>query len=340
MSLVLWIAVFKRHLHALKCYVDDNFSFSISGHVELYAPYDTFLPSKQVRLLHLWDEIGLPHEEEKQISGTCIPIIGFDVDPNAMTVTMSHAKRTELIDACTVFTVRGTCKTLREFQCLQGWINWALNVFPHLWPTLCESYCKILGKTRANAPIRVNNAMRRELEWFSQCVWASDGIHMLKSVKWSPYDWMAMTLIGFTNTSGVSMGIWFLGKFASFQCSLPTEGPQGLIFFYEALAVYSTFHLGASYGCDRIAIYCDNTNTVDMCRSLRAQLTYNSILISSVDFTLSTSIATKVYFVPGTQNVIADHLSRFQNAKALRLAPRLHIQTFKPPQDAMGAAKK
>ena len=29
-SLVLWIAVFKCHLHALKCYVDNNFSFSIS----------------------------------------------------------------------------------------------------------------------------------------------------------------------------------------------------------------------------------------------------------------------------------------------------------------------
>ena len=112
MSLVLWIAVFQRHLHALKCYMDDNFSFSISGDIELYAPYDTFLPSEQVRLLQLWDKINLPHEEEKQISGTCIPIIGFDVDPNTMTVTMSHTKRTELIDTCTAFTTQGARKTL------------------------------------------------------------------------------------------------------------------------------------------------------------------------------------------------------------------------------------
>jgi hypothetical protein len=59
-----------------------------------------------------------------------------------------------------------------------------------------------------------------------------------------------------------------------------------------------------------------------------------------VDFTLSTSIATKVYFVPGTQNVIVDYLSHFQNHKALRLVPNLGINTFQPPQDAMGAAKK
>ena len=340
MSLVLWIAVFKRHLRALKCYVDDNFSFSISGDLELYPPYDAFLPSEQVRLLQLWDEINLPHEEEKQISGTCIPIIGFEVDPNAMTVTMSHAKRTELIEACTAFTIRGARKTLREFQRLQGWINWALNVFPHLRPALCESYHKISGKTRPNAPIRVNNAMRRELSWLCRRVLASDGIHMLKSVEWSPYDRMASTLIGFTDASGVGMGIWFPGEFAGFQCSLPTEGPRDLIFFYEALAVCSAFHLGASYACDRMAIYCDNTNTVDMFASLRAQPTYNSILISAVDFTLDSSISTKVYYVPGPQNVIADHLSRFQNAEALRLAPHLHIQNFTPPQDAMGAAKK
>ena len=170
MSLVLWIAVFKCHLHALKCYVDDNFSFSISGDIKLYATYDALLPSEQVHLLQSWDEISLPHEKEKQISGTCIPIIRFDVNPNAMTVTMSDAKRTKLIDACKVFTIRGTQKTLCEFQRLQGWINWVLNVFPHLCPALCESYRKILGKTWPNVPIWVNNAMQRELLWFNQCI--------------------------------------------------------------------------------------------------------------------------------------------------------------------------
>ena len=150
---------------------------------------------------------------------------------------------------------------------------------------------------------------------------------------------MATTLIGYTDASGVNMGIWFSGEFTGFQCSLLAEGPQGLIFFYEVLAVYSTFRLSASYGCDQITIYCDNTDTVDMFGSLCAQLTYNSILICTVDFTLNTAIMTKVYFVPGTQNVIADHLSRFQNAEALHLAPCLDIQTFKPPQDAMGQKK-
>jgi hypothetical protein len=52
-SLVLWIAVFKRGLVALKCYVDDHFSFSLAGDLELYNKYEAFLPSNQMKLLQL-----------------------------------------------------------------------------------------------------------------------------------------------------------------------------------------------------------------------------------------------------------------------------------------------
>ena len=58
---------------------------------------------------------------------------------------------------------------------------------------------------------------------------------------------MATTLIGYADASGTGMGIWFPGEYAGYQCPLPTEGPKDLIFFYEALAVYSAFHLGAKY---------------------------------------------------------------------------------------------
>jgi hypothetical protein len=128
----LWIVVFKQNLHALKCYVDDHFSFCLAGDLELYNEYDAFFPSDQVALLQLWDKIGLPHEEAKQISGMCIPTIGFKVDPNAITVKMSNVKHSELVAACAAFTVRGACKTFWEFQRLQGWINWALNFYLHL----------------------------------------------------------------------------------------------------------------------------------------------------------------------------------------------------------------
>jgi hypothetical protein len=104
--------------------------------------------------------------------------------------------------------------------------------------------------------------------------------------------------------------------------------------------IYSAFFLGADFGCDRIAIYSDNTNAVDMFSSLSAKPVYNTILIAAVDLAISKALSTKVYYVPGKQNIIADYLSRFQNAKALQLAPNMHIQLFQPPRDALGLAKK
>lgn len=47
-----------------------------------------------------------------------------------------------------------------------------------------------------------------------------------------------------------------------------------------------------------------------------------------------------VYHVPGAEHSVADALSRFHNDQALQLVPDLIIDTFTPPRDALGAAKK
>ena len=54
---------------------------------------------------------------------------------------------------------------------------------------------------------------------------------------------------------------------------------------------------------------------------------------------VKTSITTKVYFVPWSQNIVADYLSRFMNVDALCLAPKLLINSFQPPQDALRVVK-
>jgi hypothetical protein len=46
---------------------------------------------KQTQLLTLFDDVGIPHEERKQVFGSPLQIIGFDVDPNSMTITMPQA---------------------------------------------------------------------------------------------------------------------------------------------------------------------------------------------------------------------------------------------------------
>ena len=87
-GLVLWIAVDIKHIEDLFAYVDDAFSWEFADSMSYYHPYKKLLPTKQARLLSLFNTLGVPHEERKQVSGSPLQIIGFDVDPNAMTITM------------------------------------------------------------------------------------------------------------------------------------------------------------------------------------------------------------------------------------------------------------
>jgi len=78
-SLICWITEHMKGIQHLKCYIDDNCSFAHLGDVKYYPPYKQCFPTDQTKLLELWDEIGLPHEEHKQIYGPVIPFISFDV---------------------------------------------------------------------------------------------------------------------------------------------------------------------------------------------------------------------------------------------------------------------
>ena len=78
-------------------YIDDAWFYDTNQALVLYEPYMTFFPSKQVVLLTLWDEIGLPHSKHKQVFGCQLDIIGLHVDPHAMTITMPANSKADLI---------------------------------------------------------------------------------------------------------------------------------------------------------------------------------------------------------------------------------------------------
>jgi len=99
MELVLWIVIFVKGIPDLFTYVDDTFSWEFADNTLWYEPYHKFLPTKQACLLLLWDELCIPHEEAKQISDTSLMIIGLDVDPNAMTITMPDQASHNLVTA-------------------------------------------------------------------------------------------------------------------------------------------------------------------------------------------------------------------------------------------------
>ena len=310
------------------------------GDVKYYSPYNRYFPSDQTTLLELWDELGLPHEERKQVYGPVITFIGFDVDPNAMTISIGDQRKQALIDQVTEFAQPGKCRTFKEFQSVAGRVNWALAVFPLLKPGLSAIYAKMAGKSRALGPIRINNAVHRELLWFAKHALTSNGIFLLNTVAWDPTSDLSGAVIGYSDACPRGMAFWFPEFNLGYQCAIPDQSDPRYIFYYEALAVTSCILHNVPRNSRRLVIYTDNHNTVDIWHSLKASAPYNDLLIIAIDSLIDRDIDMRVLHIPGDGNTVADALSRFNNALALQLVPLLHIVNFTPPRGTLGEPQK
>ncbi|KZV93609.1 hypothetical protein EXIGLDRAFT_573527, partial [Exidia glandulosa HHB12029] len=324
-ALVLWAAQFVHGIEALLGYVDDVFSFDDFYKMVLYKPYNRLMAPKQAALLHLWDWVGIPHSDDKQVSGSPLVIIGFEVDPNLMTITMSEESRSDLISKIEHFVSDRDShddgkRKLVEWQRLLGHANWALNAYPLLRPGLASSYDKIRGKSGSSWPVVLNTRVVRDLLWFACTLRSSSGVQLLDANDWQPHD-ADLTL--YCDASLTGLGYWCPAKKLGFAAVHADHN----IIRNESLCVLSALQWAASQSPKpaRIAIYTDSQVSVDLFDSLKADLPYNQILLSAVEIMLSQNVSARVYHISGTRNAVADALSRGRLDLAAQLSPGLVI---------------
>jgi hypothetical protein len=341
MSLVMWIAVFVRLIHAF-LYVDDSFSFARIGDMVYYGKYHKKLPRDMVSLLLLWDELRIPHEERKQVFGSPLPVIGFDVDPNLMRVSLKSESKAELVKELKAFAKHKRKRSLREFEHIAGSLNWALNVCPLLRPGLAAVYEKMRGKTNSKGLLWVNRAVVEELLWAAFHLERSNGIYFLKSVSWNPTALPADFLHVYCDASGTGLGFWYPALDLGFQSPLPARSPVEDIFFYESLCVTSAIHDAVTRvpANGKIAVFTDSLNTVYLFNSLSGPSGFNRLLIDAVEVILAFQVDFRVFHISGESNIVADHLSRWRVADACRVRPGLRVIPFEPPQNALGGGQK
>lgn len=342
-SLVTWIAHHVKGIPFLAAYCDDSFGFTLEDDVTYYTPYGKFLPSPQATLLSLWDELSIPHKEKKQISGSPLVIIGIDVDPNLMTLTLPASARSDLLAELDKFCTRKGSRSrsfpLKVWQRLAGWLNWAFNVFPLLRPCLNNVYPKLAGKELPNQQIWVNNSIRSDLTWAAEHIRLSDGIHLIRAVNWDPSQ---ANVTIFSDACLEGMAFYYpelsLGYFAHTPSHLANEH----IFVFEALAVVSAIQhtIKSADNAIRIVVFTDNSNTVSIFNTLRCLPFLNPLLKTVADILLTHPHELRVLHVPGECNVIADAISRSRFNVAIDADPFLTIHTFEPPRLTLGAVRK
>ncbi|THH16009.1 hypothetical protein EUX98_g9370 [Antrodiella citrinella] len=295
MSLVLWIAIHVKLIALLLAYMDDAFSFDTNMALVHYPRYNTLLPSKQVRLLLLWDELGIPHDLSKQLFGRALTIIGYHIDSISMTISLPSDSSLALVTAIRDFIDGADSlrrQPLRKWQRLIGWINWGLNVQPLLRPALQSCYSKIKGKTHPHAGISLNRSVRRDLEWVASVFQRHTGVHVLRSRVWHPSE-ADLTIYCDASLSG--MGFWSPQRDCGFCCDcppIPDDVPAECIFWFEALTVLAALEWAATLQPRplRLAIFSDNMNTVQIFDSFRAISGYNNILISACNILIDSDI--------------------------------------------------
>jgi len=143
-GLVIWIVIYIFLCADLLHYMDDAWSYETELALVYYSPYDTFYPCKQVKLMQLYDYLGLPHAKKKQVfqagarkSLACTLILQL------MTITMPAMARDSLISAIRAFVDTAISRrcSLLDWQCILGG-SIGVNAFPLLRPALQSAYSK------------------------------------------------------------------------------------------------------------------------------------------------------------------------------------------------------
>ena len=328
-ALVAWVAKVERAIEAL-VYVDDSFGIDEEGNLVWYGPYGKYYPEQQTRLLQLWDKIGIPHKETKQVFGSQLTILGIEVNTIDLTFTLTQESKEQLEAELLAWCQRGVRKKVKEWQRLAGWVNWVLNVYPYLRPALNNIYAKLKGKGQ-EMRIWANNAIREDLMWAKGIVQRSDGIRLLSAASW---DINEATCVAMTDTCPRGLGFWYPNLNLCFASSTPTGTLSTEITFFEALAVLSALYDAVHRfpPKTRMVIFTDNFASVAMFSTFRALPEYNCILRAAVDLILEAKFDLRVVHISGDQNDVADALSRGDFMRALQSHPNLSIHSFEPYQ--------
>jgi hypothetical protein len=206
-----------------------------------------------------------------------------------------------------------------------------LNVYPRLRPALNNFYPKLKGRRDSTAQIWVNNSIREDFSWAIKTLNTSSGIRLLKSLQWNCED---ATLTVYCDACPEGMGFWYPELNMGFYSPTPSYEHPDLIFYFEALCVQSALfdahRRTTEKGKGRFLVFTDNMNTVDIFNSFRALPPYNHLLKAAVDTLNNGDHDMRILHIAGTENSIADALSRSDFHRAMALSPYLKIATFEP----------
>ena len=333
-GLMCWIGVKKLNIADLHVFMDDNFSWASKSDFILYK--GIFRPRPQAQLLMFWDDIRCPWRERKQEFGSELKIIGFYVDINRGTLTLTDDAISDILSTVQVFlAMPGRRPSLREWLRVGGHLNWVFNVLPLGHPALGEFYHKVAGKSVMNAGISLNSDIVRNLQWLIDVIPRAIGVHFVEATHW---DDLHADLVLWTDASLLGLGFAYAGRGFVYTISSAGSKERPDIFFLELVAILSAVYRVACFHHPpkKLLLWTDSLDSVAAYSSLRAsESIHNSVLLAIAGILLETGIDLRLRHIAGKDNIRADLLSRLMIDKYHQRFPSESVCRFSPPRELL-----
>jgi hypothetical protein len=336
-ALMCWIGIKKFGIKDLHVFMDDFFSWALASDLTVYKGISR--PHPQTRLLMLWDEISCPWKDKKQEYGEELKVIGFYVDINRGTLTLTDESITNVIAVVRSFlTTPGRRPPLREWLRIAGHLNWIFNVLPLGRPALTEFYRKTAGKNLMNAGISLNADVVRNLEWLIEVIPKAIGVHFVDATHWDDRE---ADFVLWTDAS-LRLGLAFVYAGQGFTYAISSSDTRQKIdiFFLELVAILSAIHHVALFPHPpkKVLLWTDSLDSVTAYSSLRAaEPLHNSVLLALAGVLLQTGIDLRIRHIAGKDNIRADLLSRLMIDEFYHQFPSESVRLFSPPRELLPA---
>ena len=334
-GLMCWLGIKKFDIKDLHDFMDDFFSWAIASDLVIYKGVSR--PRPQARLLMFWDEIRCPWKDKKQEFGTELKIIGFYVDINRGSLTLSDDSVSDILNVIHAFLATpGRRPSLREWLRIGSHLNWVFNVLPLGRPALGEFYRKVAGKTLMSAGIALNAEVVRNLEWLIDVIPKAIGVHFVAATHWDDDE---ADLILWTDAS-LRLGLGFVYGTQGYLYAISPSSTNVKIdiFFLELLAILSAVHHIGLFRRPpkKVLLWTDSLDSVAAYSSLRAaESMHNSVLLALAGVLLETGMDLRIRHIAGKENIRADLLSRLMVDEYHRQFPYESVCLFSPPRELL-----
>jgi hypothetical protein len=335
-GLICWIATKRLEITDLHVYMDDFFGWDFADSLIRFR--GALRPRRQVQLLLLWEAISCPFDDEKQLSGQLLKIIGFHLDVDAGTISLDPQSIGSIVSQINYFlNYPGRRVALRNWLRIAGSVNWLLNVLPWGKPALSEVYRKISGKSHMDSGVFINAEVRESLTWLKNVIPNAIGVRFTDQGLWTDNE---AELVFWTDASLDGLAYLFAGNAFAYQLHPESEAPSVDILFLELLAILSAIFHAVTLPLPpfRVLIWSDSLDSVQLFQSLHARTSlHNTVLLAVADLLLQSGVDVRVRHIAGSDNLRADLLSRLLFRDFSRQFPSYRVRTFNPPRELLPA---